>query len=186
MPCQVHWLNSIGLITHLGCSFINFPRLVSIPEGPLTIFDPEVMLKAFSKSPFDRRVNHIERVVKIAEIDVVYGEESFPSIRSFEGYQVLLIDFHFDLTFFEEGIGTCTCSWLVLKVSIDVEARVFFKVLVLGEGNAEHIGLPAGDIEVVLLSVFDDEVDLFEILVCKGVDPEDSSRVAVDEESGKC
>ena len=68
---EVDGLETISLIALSGQSSINFPRLISVPEGPFSINHLKIVLESLSQPPFLRVVNHPDSVVQTLESEVV-------------------------------------------------------------------------------------------------------------------
>lgn len=72
----------------------------------------------------------------------------------------------------QKRVGFSTHLGLIFSSSIDIEARSLLKVLVLGDTDAEHVVLPAGDCEEVVFVLLVDYIYFFEVVVGEWVDPE--------------
>ena len=68
---EVDGLKTISLITLTRQSSINFPRLISVPEGPFSINNLKIVLESLSQPPFLRVVDDPDSVVQTLESEVV-------------------------------------------------------------------------------------------------------------------
>lgn len=81
----------------------------------------------------------------------------------------MILDSDFSLALFEQGVGVSTQRRLGLCVPKDVEPGSLLELFFLGEADAEHVSLSAGDLEVVGLVVMGEKVGLFKVVICERI-----------------
>lgn len=82
-----------------------------------------------------------------------------------------MVSYHIDkdLTFVQKCVTFLRHFRQRFSISIDVESWLLHETSIRCEANTEHISLSASDIEVVVVAVDVHDIDLFEIVVCKGI-----------------
>lgn len=83
-----------------------------------------------------------------------------------------MISFHIDkyFTFVQKCIAFLRHFWQRFSISIDVESWLLHEASIRCKADAKHISFSASDIEVVVVTVDVYDIDLFEVIVCKGID----------------
>lgn len=112
----------ICLLAHSAPPFIDFPRLVSIPNGPLAVCHVKLLLETLSKSPLDGFIENSEHGVSGLEGKISECKNSLAFSRSLDLKEIGSIDLDMRMAFLEEGV-TASSHFGFGGVAIDVEGR---------------------------------------------------------------
>ena len=122
---------------------VDLPRPISVPDGPMSIFDFETWLKPFSKAPFYRVISDRYLLILLSLNNIINREYSTRWVLSLDSDQGFLSNFNLNWTMTESNEGFTAIFRFVLRCSIDIITRSLLKTKPVGDTNTNNPSIPA-------------------------------------------
>ena len=173
LSSQIDGMMSIGLLANAWSSLINYPRFISIPNGPCPVSHTKSFLEALPQSPFGRTVLYNKLIVLFSQLNVTKWKYCLFLFISPDFDKILCINLHMGIALVEEGVDSLAHFGFGFRARIGIKGRGLLKLPLRSKTQAQYIFSFTADSEVVLSDTacwWDiDLIDLLKYFVGKGV-----------------